>query len=93
MNFVGDVHVIKDNLFDVPPLFELIRRAAGTDAREMYKVFNMGHRMEIYVPAEAAERIIAISESMGVPAKIIGRVEEANAKRLTLATPYGTFDY
>ena len=80
MNFVGDVHVIKDNLFDVPPLFELIRRESGTDAREMYKVFNMGHRMEIYVPAEAAERIIAISESMGVPAKIIGRVEETNAK-------------
>ena len=93
MNFVGNVHVIKDNLFDVPPLFELIRRESGTDAREMYKVFNMGHRMEIYVPAEAARRIIAISESMGVPAKIIGRVEEANAKRLTLATPYGTFDY
>lgn len=77
MNFVGDVHVIKDNLFDVPPLFDLIRRESGTDAREMYKVFNMGHRMEIYVPAEAADRIIAISESMGVPAKIIGRVEEA----------------
>ncbi len=93
MNFVGDVHVIKDNLFDVPPLFDLIRRESGTDAREMYKVFNMGHRMEIYVPAEAADRIIAISESMGVPAKIIGRVEEAPAKRLTLDTPYGRFDY
>ena len=93
MNFVGDVHVIKDNLFDVPPLFDLIRRESGTDAREMYKVFNIGHRMEIYVPAEAADRIIAISESMGVPAKIIGRVEEAPAKRLTLDTPYGRFDY
>lgn len=93
MNFVGDVHVIKDNLFDVPPLFDLIRRESGTEAREMYKVFNMGHRMEIYVPAEVAPRIIAISESMGVAAKVIGRVEEASAKRLTLVTPYGTFDY
>lgn len=93
MNFVGDVHVIKDNLFDVPPLFDLIRRESGTEAREMYKVFNMGHRMEIYVPAEVAPRIIAISESMGVAAKVIGRVEEATAKRLTLVTPYGTFDY
>ena len=93
MNFVGNVHVIKDNLFDVPPLFELIRRESGTDAREMYKVFNMGHRMEIYLPAGKAERIIAISESMGVPAKIIGRVEASENKRLTLSTPYGTFDY
>jgi len=93
MNFVGNVHVIKDNLFDVPPLFELIRRESGTDAREMYKVFNMGHRMEIYLPADKAERIIAISESMGVPAKIIGRVETSENKRLTLSTPYGTFDY
>lgn len=93
MNFVGNVHVIKDNLFDVPPLFELIRRESGTDAREMYKVFNMGHRMEIYLPADKAERIIAISESMGVPAKIIGRVEASENKRLSLSTPYGTFDY
>ena len=93
MNFVGDVHVIKDNLFDVPPLFDPIRRESGTEAREMYKVFNMGHRMEIYVPAEVAPSIIAISESMGVAAKVIGRVEEATAKRLTLVTPYGTFDY
>ena len=59
----------------------------------MYKVFNMGHRMEIYLPADKAERIIAISESMGVPAKIIGRVEASENKRLTLSTPYGTFDY
>ena len=93
MNFVGCVHVIKDDLFDVPPLFELIRRESGTDAREMYKVFNMGHRMELYVPAHVAGRIIDISQSMGVPAKIIGRVEEATAKSLTLVTPYGTFDY
>ena len=93
MNFVGDVHVIKDNLFDVPPLFDLIRRESGTEAREMYKVFNMGHRMEIYVPAEVAPSIIASSESMGVTAKVIGLVEEATAKRLTLVTPYGTFDY
>lgn len=93
MNFVGNVHVIKDNLFDVPPLFELIRRESGTDAREMYKVFNMGHRMEIYLPTDKAERVITISENMGVPAKIIGRVETSDNKRLTLSTPYGTFDY
>ena len=93
MNFVSGKHVIKDNLFDVPPLFDLIRRQSGTDPREMYRVFNMGHRMEIYCPADAAAGLIAISESFGVPAKIIGRVEEAPEKKLTLATPFGTFSY
>ncbi len=93
MNFVEAKHVIKDNFFDVPPLFELIRRQSGTDPREMYRVFNMGHRLEIYCRPEYAERIIAISESFGVPAKVIGRVEAAQQKKLTLVTPYGTFEY
>ncbi len=93
LNFVNNKHVIKDNLFDVPPLFDLIRRESGTDPREMYKVFNMGHRMEIYCPEAVAEEIIAISKGMGVDAKVIGRVEEAEQKHLTLVTPYGTFEY
>ena len=93
MNFVENKHVIKDKFFDVPPLFDLIRRESGTDPREMYRVFNMGHRMEIYCPAAAADRIIAISESLGVPAMVIGRVEAASGKHLTLETPYGTFEY
>ena len=93
MNFVEAKHVIKDNFFDVPPLFELIRRQSGTDPREMYRVFNMGHRLEIYCRPEYAERIIAISESFGVPAKVIGRVEATQQKKLTLVTPYGTFEY
>ncbi|MCH5220880.1 MAG: phosphoribosylformylglycinamidine cyclo-ligase [Muribaculaceae bacterium] len=93
MNFVDKKHVIKDNLFDVPPLFELICMQSGTDPREMYRVFNMGHRMEIYCPKEVASQIISISESFDVPAKIIGRVEECDSKRLTLVTPYGTFEY
>lgn len=93
MNFVRGKHVIKDNFFDVPPLFDLIRRQSGTEPKEMYRVFNMGHRMEIYCPAEAAPGIIAVSESFGVPAKIVGRVEEADQNRLTLHTPFGSFDY
>ena len=86
-------HVIKDNLFDVPPLFDLIRRESGTEAREMYKVFNMGHRLEIYCDPAAADRIIAISGEFGIDAKVIGRVEEAPVKKLTLTTPYGIFEY
>ncbi|MDE6467580.1 MAG: phosphoribosylformylglycinamidine cyclo-ligase [Muribaculaceae bacterium] len=93
LNFVEGKHVVKDDLFDVPPLFELIRRQSGTDPREMYRVFNMGHRMELYVPAAVANDIIRISESFGVPAKVIGRVEEAPQKSLTLVTPFGTFEY
>ena len=93
LNFVEGKHVIKDNLFDVPPLFDLIRREAGTDPREMYKVFNMGHRLEMYCAPSAARQIIEIAEGFGIEAKVIGRVEEATAKKLTLATPYGTFTY
>lgn len=93
LNFVGNVHVIKDNMFEIPPLFELIRRESGTDPKEMYKVFNMGHRMEIYCPASAAEEVIARSRRYGVDAKVIGRIEEAQSKRLTIVSPLGTFEY
>ncbi len=93
MNFVKGKHVIKDEFFDIPPLFDLIRRESGTDPREMYRVFNMGHRLEFYCPASVADEIIRISQSFGVPAKIVGRVEEAPVNKLTLETPFGIFDY
>lgn len=93
MNFVDKVHVIKDNMFPVPPLFELIQEQSGTDWKEMYKVFNMGHRMEIYLKPEHAARVIEISESFGIEARIIGRVEAADANRLTIISDKGTFEY
>ncbi len=92
LHFVDDVHVIKDNLFDIPPLFKLIQEESGTDWKEMYKVFNMGHRMELYVPASEADRIISISESFGIPAQVVGRVEEGS-KQLTITSEHGTFIY
>lgn len=93
MHFVEGKHVIKDNLFPVPPLFRLIREQSGTDWKEMYKVFNMGHRMEIYVAPEFAQEIIKISESYGIEARIIGRVEDAAENRLTISSEFGTFEY
>ena len=93
LHFVDKVHVIKDNLFPIPPLFELIQKESNTDWKEMYKVFNMGHRMELYVPEEIAADIIQISESFGIPAQIIGRVEEAAQKQVTIRSPYGEFIY
>ncbi len=93
LHFVNDVHVIKDNLFPVPPLFKLIQEESKTDWQEMYKVFNMGHRMEIYCPAEVAESIIAISKSFNVDAQIVGRVETFEGKKLTIESEYGTFNY
>lgn len=93
MHFVEGKHVIKDNLFPVPPLFRLIREQSGTDWKEMYKVFNMGHRMEIYVAPEFAQEIIEISESYGIEARIIGRVEDAAENRLTISSEFGTFEY
>ena len=93
MHFVEGKHVVKDNLFPVPPLFDLIQRESGTDWKEMYKVFNMGHRMEIYVKPEVAQRVIAISESMGIPARIVGRVEDSESNRLTIISEKGTFEY
>ena len=93
LHFVDDVHVIKDNLFDIPPLFDLIQKESNTDWKEMYKVFNMGHRMELYVPQEIADSIIAISNSFGVEAKVIGRVEAYDGKKLTIKSPFGEFIY
>lgn len=93
MHFVENKHVIKDNLFPVPPLFEMIWRESGTDWAEMYKVFNMGHRMEIYLSPEDAARVIEISESFGIPAQIVGRVEDADANRLTIKSDKGIFEY
>ena len=93
LHFIDQLHVIKDNLFDTPPLFEMIQQESGTDWKEMYEVFNMGHRMELYVPAAQAQEIIAISESFGVAAQIVGRVEAASSKKLTINSPYGNFTY
>lgn len=93
LHFVENVHVIKDNLFDVPPLFQLIQEQSKTDWREMYQVFNCGHRMELYVTPEVAEDIIAISKSFNVNAQIVGRVEAAETKKLTIQSKYGTFEY
>ena len=93
MHFVKNKHVIKDNFFPIPPLFRLIAEQSGTDWAEMYKVFNMGHRMEIYVKPEDAQQIIDISKSFNIDAQIVGRVEDAQENRLTLVTPYGTFEY
>ena len=93
LHFVDDVHVIKNNLFEIPPLFDLIQKESNTDWKEMYKVFNMGHRMELYVPQEIADSIITISNSFGVEAKVIGRVEAYDGKKLTIESPYGEFTY
>ena len=93
LHFVDNVHVIKDNMFDSPPLFKLIQEQSNTDWKEMYQVFNCGHRMELYVAPEIAENLIAISKSYQVDAKIIGRVEESASKKLTIKSEYGTFEY
>ncbi|AEA44086.1 AIR synthase related protein [Fluviicola taffensis] len=93
LHFVDDVHVIKDQLFPIPPLFKMIQEESGTDWEEMYKVFNMGHRMEIYVPAEVAQGIIEISESFGIEAQIIGRVESMTGKQVTVRSEVGEFIY
>ncbi len=93
LHFVDNVHVIKDNLFPIPPLFELIQKESGTDWQEMYKVFNMGHRMELYVPQALAADIIAISKSFDIDAQIIGRVEATDKKQVTIQSPYGEFVY
>lgn len=93
LHFTDKNHVIKDNLFDVPPLFKLIQEQSGTDWREMYQVFNCGHRLEFYVSPEIAEDIIKISQSFNVGAQIIGRVEPSEEKRLTIQSAYGTFEY
>lgn len=93
LHFIENLHVIKDNFFPIPPLFRLIQRESHTDWKEMYKVFNMGHRMEIYLAPENAARVIEISEKFGIPAQIVGRVEAYDGKKVTLVTPNGTFEY
>ncbi len=92
-HFMGDVHVIKDNLFPTPPLFELIQTESKTDWKEMFKVFNMGCRLEIYTNAVAAEAIIAIAKSYNIDAQIIGRVEKADAPKISVITEHGHFEY
>ena len=93
LHFVKDVHVIKDNLFPVPPLFKLIQENSKTDWKEMYQAFNCGHLMEIYVPAEIANEIIEISKSFNIDAQIVGRVEASENTKLTINSEYGTFEY
>ena len=93
LHFIDRLHVIKDALFPVPPLFDLIQKESQTSGREMYQVFNMGHRMEFYVPPSQADEIISISNSFNVDAKIVGRVEASSVKKLNLKTPYGSYEY
>lgn len=93
LHFVENLHIIKDNLFDTPPLFKLIQEESKTSWQEMYKVFNMGHRMEIYLPEEYAQAILDISKSFNVDAQIIGRVEAATSKKLTVTSKHGVFNY
>ncbi|MBR5240503.1 MAG: phosphoribosylformylglycinamidine cyclo-ligase [Muribaculaceae bacterium] len=93
LHFVDNVRVVKDNLFPVPPLFKTIQEQSGTDWKEMYKVFNMGHRMEIYLSPEHAEEVIAISKSFGIDAQIVGRVEASEKKELIIKSEFGTFEY
>ena len=94
LHFVGDnIRVIKDNLFPVPPLFRTIHEQSGTDWAEMYKVFNMGHRLEVYLSPEHAEEVIAISKNFGIDAQIVGRVEECDHKELIIRSEFGEFVY
>ena len=93
LHFVDDLHIVKDNLFPIPPLFQLIQEQSKTDWKEMYQVFNCGHRMELYVPAAIASEIIEISKSFHVDAQIVGRVEASEHKKLTITSEFGTFEY
>ena len=93
LHFVEELHIIKDQMFAVPPLFKLIQEQSKTEWKEMYQVFNCGHRMELYVQPDIAEALIAISKSYNVEAQIIGRVEAADTKKLTIKSEFGTFEY
>jgi phosphoribosylformylglycinamidine cyclo-ligase len=93
LHFVDNVHITKDNLFPIPPLFKLIQEQSGTSWAEMYKVFNMGHRLEVYLSPEYAQEIIKISESFGISAQIVGRVEASDIKKLTISSEFGVFEY
>jgi phosphoribosylformylglycinamidine cyclo-ligase len=93
LHFIDNLHIIKDNLFDVPPLFKIIQEESQTNWKEMYQVFNCGHRMELYVNEDIAQEIIEISESFSIAAQIVGRVEASDKKKLTIISEYGTFEY
>ena len=94
MHFVENVHVVKDNLFPVPPLFQTIKEQSGTDWKEMYKVFNMGHRLEVYVAPDEAQKVIDISKSFNIDAQVVGRVEpRPEGNKLTIKSEFGTFEY
>lgn len=93
LHFVEQLHIIKDNMFSIPPLFKLIQEQSGTNWKEMYQVFNCGHRMELYVNEQVAEDIISISKSFNVDAQIVGRVENAEHKKLTIKSEFGVFEY
>ena len=93
LHFIDNLHIIKNNLFEIPPIFKLIMNESNTDPKEMYKVFNMGHRMEIYLDPENASKVIDISKSVGIDAKIIGEVIESDVKRLSIQSELGNFDY
>ena len=93
LHFIDNLHIVKDNMFEIPPLFKLIQEQSKTDWKEMYQVFNCGHRMELYVDASIAEEIIKISKTFNVDAKIIGRVEPSEEKKLTIKSEYGEFQY
>ena len=93
LNFVEDLHIIKDNLFKTPPVFELIQRESGTSSKEMYQVFNMGHRMELYVNPKVADKIIEISKSFQIDAKVIGKVETCKTRKLSIFSEMGNFEY
>jgi len=93
LHFVKNLHIVKDSLFDIPPLFDIIQKESGTSWGEMYKVFNMGHRMEVYIPEKYARDIIAISESFNVEAKIVGHVDSSEGTSLTITSDHGNFEY
>ena len=93
LHFIDNLHIVKDNLFEIPPIFKLIQNESGTDSKEMYKVFNMGHRMEIYTDSVNASEIIEISKSVGIDAKVIGKVVKSDHKKLTIHSELGNFEY
>ncbi|GAB4497805.1 MAG: AIR synthase-related protein [Saprospiraceae bacterium] len=93
LKFVKDVHIVKDNLFELPPLFRLIQESSGTTWREMYQVFNMGHRMEIYLPARHADGVMAIAEKYGIEARVLGKVKRGQGEKVTVKSPFGKFEF
>ena len=93
LNFINSLHIIKDNLFDIPPIFKLIQNESATDPKEMYKVFNMGHRMEIYTDSNTANKIIEISNSYSIDAQVIGKVQSSDTKKLSIISELGNFEY